>query len=78
MTTPLVKPIRPEFSSGPCAKRPGWSLKNLANATLGRSHRHIVAKKKLEKAKEKGKSDKEMKELITELEKKEDFLPPPQ
>ena len=50
MTIPLVKPIRPEFSSGPCAKRPGWSVKNLADATLGRSHRHKVAKKKLEKA----------------------------
>ena len=50
MTTPLVKPIRPEFSSGPCAKRPGWSLKNLDAATLGRSHRHKIAKKKLEQA----------------------------
>ena len=50
MTTPLVKPIRPEFSSGPCAKRPGWSLKNLDNATLGRSHRHKIAKNKLELA----------------------------
>ena len=50
MTTPLVKPIRPEFSSGPCAKRPGWSLKNLEDATLGRSHRHKIAKNKLEQA----------------------------
>ena len=50
MTTPLVKPIRPEFSSGPCAKRPGWSLKNLHDATLGRSHRHKIAKNKLELA----------------------------
>ena len=50
MTIPLVKPIRPEFSSGPCAKRPGWSLKNLNDATLGRSHRHKIAKNKLEQA----------------------------
>jgi phosphoserine aminotransferase len=50
MTTSLVKPIRPEFSSGPCAKRPGWSLKNLHDATLGRSHRHKLAKYKLEQA----------------------------
>ncbi|MDC1357588.1 phosphoserine transaminase [Pseudomonadota bacterium] len=50
MTTPPVKPIRPEFSSGPCAKRPGWSLKNLDDSTLGRSHRHKIAKNKLEQA----------------------------
>ena len=49
MTRPLVKPIRPEFSSGPCAKRPRWSLKFLNNSTLGRSHRHIIAKSKLQK-----------------------------
>ena len=49
MTRPLVKPIRPEFSSGPCAKRPGWSLKFLNNSTLGRSHRHTIAKSKLQK-----------------------------
>ena len=40
MTRPLVKPIRPEFSSGPCAKRPGWSLNILKQSSLGRSHRH--------------------------------------
>ena len=49
MTRPLVKPIRPEFSSGPCAKRPRWSLKILNNSTLGRSHRHTIAKSKLQK-----------------------------
>ena len=49
MTRPLVKPIRPEFSSGPCAKRPRWSLKFLNNSTLGRSHRHTIAKSKLQK-----------------------------
>ena len=49
MTRPLVKPIRPEFSSGPCAKRPRWSLNILNNSTLGRSHRHTLAKSKLQK-----------------------------
>ena len=49
MTRPLVKPIRPEFSSGPCVKRPRWSLKFLNNSTLGRSHRHTIAKSKLQK-----------------------------
>ncbi len=34
MTRPLVKPIRPEFSSGPCAKRPGWSLNILKESSL--------------------------------------------
>ncbi|MDC1210285.1 phosphoserine transaminase, partial [Pseudomonadota bacterium] len=46
---PLVKPIRPEFSSGPCAKRPDWSLQALTKATVARSHRHKAAKQKLEK-----------------------------
>ncbi|GBQ14137.1 phosphoserine transaminase [Swaminathania salitolerans] len=36
---PDKKPARPYFSSGPCAKRPGWSLGALDNALLGRSHR---------------------------------------
>ena len=49
MTRPLVKPIRPEFSSGPCAKRPDWSLQALTKATVARSHRHKIAKQKLEK-----------------------------
>ena len=47
MTRPLVKPNRPEFSSGPCAKRPEWSLKTLVNSTISRSHRHKIAKDKL-------------------------------
>ncbi len=47
MTRPLVKPFRPEFSSGPCAKRPGWSLDVLKKSSLGRSHRHIDCKNKL-------------------------------
>src|SRR5687767_8805285 len=44
---PAVKPARPQFSSGPCAKRPGWSLQALGNAALGRSHRAKVGKEKL-------------------------------
>ena len=42
MNTPLrpdVRPARPQFSSGPCAKHPGWSLEALAGAVVGRSHR---------------------------------------
>jgi len=40
----------PHFSSGPCAKRPGWSLQNLAGAFLGRSHRAKTGKAKLKYA----------------------------
>ena len=36
---PGVRPSVPHFSSGPCAKRPGWSLQALTDAVLGRSHR---------------------------------------
>jgi phosphoserine aminotransferase len=53
MTTipkPDVRPANPNFSSGPCAKRPGWSLEALANAPLGRSHRARVGKARLEHA----------------------------
>ncbi len=44
---PMQRPRRPEFSSGPCAKRPGWSLDALKNATLGRSHRAKQPKARL-------------------------------
>ncbi len=47
---PDMRPANPNFSSGPCAKRPGWSLKNLEDAPLGRSHRSKVGKAKLAEA----------------------------
>ncbi len=49
-TKPATRPARPEFSSGPCAKRPGWSLEGLADTPLGRSHRAKVGKDKLKLA----------------------------
>jgi phosphoserine aminotransferase len=45
---PTERPRRPEFSSGPCAKRPGWSLAALEKSLLGRSHRAGPCKKRLE------------------------------
>jgi len=47
---PGVRPAVPHFSSGPCAKRPGWSLQTLTDAALGRSHRAKVGKGKLKRA----------------------------
>jgi phosphoserine aminotransferase len=47
---PAVRPARPFFSSGPCAKRPGWSLEVLKGAVLGRSHRSKPGKAKLKEA----------------------------
>ncbi len=44
---PTTKPARPYFSSGPCAKRPGWSLAALEGAALARSHRAKIGKEKL-------------------------------
>ncbi len=47
---PEMRPANAHFSSGPCAKRPGYSLKNLENAVLGRSHRSSVGKARLKLA----------------------------
>jgi len=47
---PDKRPANPRFSSGPCAKRPGWSLEALVDAALGRSHRAKLGKNKLAEA----------------------------
>ena len=49
-TKPAMRPARAEFSSGPCAKRPGWTPENLTNAVLGRSHRSKLGKARLKDA----------------------------
>jgi phosphoserine aminotransferase len=49
-TKPGLRPNNPNFSSGPCAKRPNWSLDALKDAPLGRSHRAKVGKNKLKLA----------------------------
>ena len=49
-TTTATRPARPFFSSGPCAKRPGWSPENLKDAPLGRSHRSRIGKARLKDA----------------------------
>ena len=49
-TKPGMRPANPHFSSGPCAKRPGWSLQALTDDVLGRSHRSKAGKAKLKRA----------------------------
>ena len=49
-TAPAARPANPRFSSGPCAKIPGFSLDMLKDAPLGRSHRAAVGKAKLAEA----------------------------
>ena len=50
MSRPIARPGANTFSSGPCAKRPGWTPQALADAALGRSHRSALGKAKLEQA----------------------------
>jgi len=50
LAKPAMRPARPEFSSGPCAKRPGWNPQNLQNAVLGRSHRSKPGKARIQEA----------------------------
>lgn len=48
--TPAIRPANPNFSSGPCTKRPNWSADQLDTAALGRSHRSKIGKSKLAQA----------------------------
>lgn len=48
-TQPIIKPANPNFSSGPCAKRPGYDINQLDLAALGRSHRSDIGKDALQK-----------------------------
>jgi phosphoserine aminotransferase len=50
VTAPTPRPARPYFSSGPCAKRPGWNPQVLKDALVGRSHRSKPGKQKLKDA----------------------------
>jgi len=47
---PTTRPVGVNFSSGPCAKRPGWTLQALTDAPLGRSHRAKIGKTKLKES----------------------------
>lgn len=50
LSKPVTRPRRPNFSSGPCAKPPGWNLQGLDISALGRSHRGTIGKAKLQEA----------------------------
>ncbi|HXW41716.1 MAG TPA: phosphoserine transaminase [Xanthobacteraceae bacterium] len=50
LAMPSVRPVVPHFSSGPCAKRPGWTPQNLPTTLLGRSHRSKPGKARLKRA----------------------------
>jgi phosphoserine aminotransferase len=50
LATPGLRPVNANYSSGPCAKRPGWTFDALKDAALGRSHRAKIGKTKLQKA----------------------------
>ena len=47
---PAERPVNPNFSSGPCSKRPGYDVRNLSLETLGRSHRSALGKSVLGRA----------------------------
>jgi phosphoserine aminotransferase len=47
---PSIKPDSPNFGSGPCKKRPGWTPDALSGGALGRSHRSVLGKAKLKEA----------------------------
>lgn len=50
LTAPAAKPANPNFSSGPCAKRPGWTVEVLVDALVGRSHRSKPGKARIQRA----------------------------
>jgi phosphoserine aminotransferase len=50
LAKPSLRPFSPHFSSGPCAKHPGWTLSALKDAVLGRSHRAKLGKDRLKRA----------------------------
>lgn len=56
LTPPTTKPQVPNFSSGPCAKRPGWSVSKLENAFVGRSHRSEDGKARIKEVIERSKA----------------------
>ena len=56
MQKPQQKPQNPNFSSGPCAKRPGWTVNALSNAVIGRSHRSALGKSRLKEVIDKTRS----------------------
>lgn len=56
LTPPTTKPRVPNFSSGPCAKRPGWSVSKLENAFVGRSHRSEDGRSRIKEVIERSKA----------------------
>jgi phosphoserine aminotransferase len=56
MEKPAIKPVNPRFCSGPCTKRPGWSLAALEGALVGRSHRSKPGKARIEQVLDKSRS----------------------
>ena len=55
-TRPTTRPARPHFSSGPCAKRPGWETSRLDGALVGRSHRAAPAKARIQEVSERSRA----------------------